>query len=86
MAKIKTAAGKWVMNALNRIDAYEGGSNCHGSGDTFYSYGTPIARFDGEAFLLTTQKWSQSTTRHLNCVRRAIAEVGETAIDVPSVS
>jgi len=51
------------------------GSNFYFEGDTIYSYGShfPIARRITEGFYLITERgYSNSTSRHISCTRRAI--------------
>lgn len=39
-----------------------------------YSYGTPIAWHSLEGWYVVSQKFSQTTSKHQNLIRRAIAE------------
>ena len=39
-----------------------------------WSYDTPIAWFDEEGWYVVSQKFSQTTSKHQNLTRRAIAE------------
>ena len=39
-----------------------------------YSYGTPIAWHSSEGWYVVSQKFSQTTSKHQNLTRRAIAE------------
>jgi|GEM_PF-3378619 len=62
-------------------DARNPGGNFYFRGDTIYSYGShfPIARHvtndKGEAAVLfTNQKWSNTTAKHINYVRRSIPD------------
>lgn len=46
----------------------------HGGAYIVYSYGTPIAWHSIEGWYVVEQKFSQTTSKHQNLTRRAIAE------------
>ena len=56
---------------------YAKGSNFYFEGDTIYSYGRhfPIAKHCGNYILMTTQRYSSSTSRHISYVRQAASHL-----------
>ncbi len=58
------------------------GSHMFIEDDTIYSYGRhfPVATRNGDAFLLTDQRYSVSTARHISEVRNAIIRAGGTYV------
>ena len=55
-----------------------------------YSYKTPVVVFDGEHFFVTTERHSQTTSRHINlylteALRAGLSKAGDPNYLVPSL-
>jgi hypothetical protein len=59
---------------LNGEEDYKFYSSVNGMDFIVYSYGTPIAWHTPEGWYVVEQKFSQTTSKHQNLTRRAIAE------------
>lgn len=65
-------AHSWANQTQN--EARNSGNTFYFNGDTIYSYGShfPIARHTQSVVLFTTDKYRQTTAKHMSIVRRAI--------------
>lgn len=82
--KTETAVMNWVKKVLWNYDV--GGmkaSSCHGEGEYFLSYNTPIARFVNGKIELATKKYSSTTSRHQGYLKRTIP--GDLLVEVEEV-
>ena len=59
---------------LNGEEDYKFYSSVNSMDFIVYSYGTPIAWHTPEGWYVVAQKFSQTTSKHQNLTRRAIAE------------
>lgn len=64
----KAFANNWLFNK----NEYASTTNLHFNHNLYISYSTPIAKYDIEqkVFVLTSKKYSVTTTRHLNLLKR----------------
>ena len=72
MMRTEDAVVAWIQNCLDGIDNLVWASSCHGDGNKFYSYSTPICKFYpcDKHFVLNPKKYSVTTTKLQNCLRR----------------
>lgn len=69
----KTFANNWILNK----NEYASTANLHFNHNLYISYSTPIAKYDIEQnkFILTNKKYSVTTTKHLNCLKRYLEKL-----------
>lgn len=64
----KAFANKWLFDK----NEYASTANLHFNHNLYISYSTPIAKYDikRKTFIITSKKYSVTTTRHLNLLKR----------------
>jgi hypothetical protein len=76
--KASALMGTFAHIGAGRLDNYEtthyNYAISKGADYFVYSYGTPIAFHSVDGWYVVEQKFSQTTSKHQNLVRRAIAE------------
>lgn len=72
--KTEDAVKNWVRLVLWDYDTRGGlrANSCHGIGEYFVSYDTPIARYVDGKIEVSTKKYSRTTSRHQGYLRRTI--------------
>jgi hypothetical protein len=84
--KINQVARDFVERRTRSATSDNRSGVLHNLGETAYSYREPIARHSsdeqGPCILLTSQKFSVTTSKHQSAIRRAAATAGRRVVEV----